>query len=275
MKFKFLKTLLRLLYRISVSLQIRSFLLSEYLRSQEVNRNFRKGFFLKILLKPQEYEDPVNLLRFLGTDEKILLIDVGANTGKWAEKIINFFKNTHIIAFEPDERSAKDYKSLFFEKEKYQLHQCALSNVKGTAEISLTEDALFSTLETYSENIESKQTNTIKKQLVNINKLDNFKINKSKFDKIFLKIDVQGHEVEVLEGAENTSKICDVVLLELSFFEEFEGKDPSFSKAVDYLQLAGLYPIHFQSYGTNLSPYAWERDVIFVKKYLLKEIWEW
>ena len=275
MKIKLLKVLFRYLYRISISLQIRSFLLSEYLRSQEGNREFRKGFFMKILLKPQEYEDPINLLRFLKTDEKILLIDVGANTGKWAEKIIYFFKNTHIMAFEPDKRSAKYYESLFSEKGKCQLYECGLSNTKGTAEMTLTKDTLFSTLESYSENIKSEKMDAIKKQSININKLDNFKINEQNFDKVFLKIDVQGHEIEVLEGAKNTLKKCDVVLLELSFFEEFEGKTPSFSKAVGYLQLADLYPVHFQNYGTNLSPYAWERDVIFVKKDLLKEIWGW
>jgi hypothetical protein len=39
------------------------------------------------------------------------------------------------------------------------------------------------------------------------------------------------------------------------------------------LSECGLYPIVFQDYGRVVSNYAFERDVLFVKRELLSKIW--
>jgi len=66
-----------------------------------------------------------------------------------------------------------------------------------------------------------------------------------------------------------------LALCELSFTTEYQDLDPSFSLATKLFHDSGLFPIIFQDYGRTLSPYSWERDVIFVKKELLNNIWGW
>ena len=90
-----------------------------------------------------------------------------------------------------------------------------------------------------------------------------------------LKVDVQGHEVEVLKGATKSLDHIDVVLLECSFAEEYKNTLPSFAHASSLLLDHGLYPVIFRDYWRRLSPYAWERDVIFVKRRLIDALWGW
>ena len=66
---------------------------------------------------------------------------------------------------------------------------------------------------------------------------------------------------------------ADAVLLECTFADEYEGKEPSFSPCCSLLRECGLYPIVFQDYGRALSNYAFERDVLFVKRELLGKIY--
>lgn len=49
-------------------------------------------------------------------------------------------------------------------------------------------------------------------------------------------------------------------------------KKPSFSAVTCRLEEAGLYPIIFQDFGRTISPYAFERDVIYVKRSLPNNI---
>ena len=87
-----------------------------------------------------------------------------------------------------------------------------------------------------------------------------------------LKIDVQGLEVEVLKGATNSLKIFDLIIIECSFVKEYLDTEPSFSDIVVLLKKNDFYPIIFQDYDKSIASYSFERDVIFVKKYLLDKI---
>ena len=89
---------------------------------------------------------------------------------------------------------------------------------------------------------------------------------------VIVKIDVQGHEVPVVEGSRDWFRDVDAVLCEVSFCEEYDGLAPSFVRVAAALACQDLYPIGFQSYGQTASNYAFERDVLFVKKSRLDRI---
>jgi hypothetical protein len=90
---------------------------------------------------------------------------------------------------------------------------------------------------------------------------------------LILKVDVQGHELEVLRGAKNILMAFDIVYLECSFVEHPGSRTaPTFAAACEELLAFGLNPVLFRDFGRKTGPYASERDVIFVKSELTTRI---
>ena len=110
----------------------------------------------------------------------------------------------------------------------------------------------------------------ILKKKIKIETLDNFSIDH--WCQNVLKIDTQGFEIEVLRGGGKTLKLFDVIIIECSFANEYLNTQPPFVEVFQLLKKRNFYPIIFQDYGRSISSYAFERDVIFVKKYLLTKI---
>ena len=249
-------------------------LLSEFYSLKNKSFRYPNFIFFKIFFAPQLYEDRVNLMRFISSDESTLLIDVGGNTGYWSWDFIKFYPKTTIIAFEPFEKVSKIYKERYKNsKINVEVNNVGLSSKKEILNFYLSEDTTFSSFQKYSKKHRNKLNHIVGNIKLTCDKLDNYKIPPAKYKKIFLKIDVQGHEVNVLKGAIETLKIVDIVLIETSFAHEYENQNPSFSEVSSILRLADLYPIVFQSFSKRLSFVAWQRDVIFVKSKYLNKIW--
>jgi hypothetical protein len=80
-----------------------------------------------------------------------------------------------------------------------------------------------------------------------------------------LKVDVQGTELDVLEGATQTMKLTELVLLEVSFFEFLKGS-PQFYDVVAYMKQKGfvVYDI-YAGHPRPLDGALGQCDLAFVK----------
>ena len=235
-------------------------------------RRFPSHTNRSIWKEPSEIADYIDLNVFFNQDEKITLIDVGGNVGKFTKGFIKHFPNTEAHIFEP---VSSTFSVLESEVGNYaKCYQIALSNSTSNTKIWVDSDHTLNSLEEYTDTTNLLYSKEYKNsEVIEIAKLDDFDI--SLEDKVMLKIDVQGHEVEMLQGATSALKKVDVVLAELTFAPEYTNKSPSFSASCRILEEAGLYPIIFQSYGgRHLSNYGFERDVIFVRDNLLEHIWK-
>lgn len=116
-------------------------------------------------------------------------LDCGANIGEVYFAINEIQKSIDYIAFEPDKeafnflaKNCENYNNVI-------LNNFALSNLDGTAELFIDSDGANSSLFDFGTN---------KKTVVNTKRLDSLNFEK----KIkFLKIDAEGFEPEVLQGA--------------------------------------------------------------------------
>lgn len=116
-------------------------------------------------------------------------VDVGANLGIWSISMSSIFKN--IIAFEPSPRNRECLEENL--KNRGEIRPFAVSNVEGVAYFS---DAVKNCGDSKLVNPEAS---TKRKQYqVDLVKLDNQNIT----DCSLIKIDVQGHELQVVQGAE-------------------------------------------------------------------------
>jgi len=135
---------------------------------------------------PPQYQDDTRAAAYQFVTDFSLAVDVGANVGLWAKHLVEKFDK--VIAFEPLE----------------QVYSCLELNVEGLP-VEIHKYALGSentkvTMEYDSENTGSSFVSEVGVGDIDIKRLDDIDI--PKFG--LLKIDCEGHELEVIKGAEQT-----------------------------------------------------------------------
>jgi FkbM family methyltransferase len=171
-------------------------------------------------------------LKFFEFRNDIKIIDIGANIGVSTVFFLNVFKKSQIVAFEPNLKLKNNLQKIKFQFRNFKFYNTALGRKK---ESLFFYKPIYKNLENHYlssfdiKNIKMKIIEDFgKKNLkkfkflqkkISINKLDNFKL---KAD--FIKIDVEGFESKVIEGALKTIRDCTPVILieinsEIIFFE--------------------------------------------------------
>jgi FkbM family methyltransferase len=127
-------------------------------------------------------------------------IDIGANNGLYTYKLSQICD--YVEAFEPQPVCADiiaAYKRYFHRN--ITVHECALSNFNGTASlhIPVLQGRLRRTLATGIASL-NEQDKVCDNLSVPVRKLDDYQFS----EVVFIKIDVEGHEKQVLNGAKET-----------------------------------------------------------------------
>ena len=165
------------------------------------NINLKEGIDLGIFLGISNEVSTTNIKRLINAEEKKIIIDIGANIGSVSLPLANMFKNSKIVSIEP---TIYAYTKL---KKNVNLNPSLKSRIK--LENSFISNTNKSVKEVHSSwNFSDKD----KKHKVHLGilKKTSFKTKKldricSKFKKVdFIKIDVDGHELDVLKSGKKT-----------------------------------------------------------------------
>ncbi len=265
--------MLRTLHHYAHAVETRLFLLYELSLLRRDGIRLEKDYYRKILKNPSNAEDWIHFVRFLQPSDDVLLLDLGANVGKFTADFLSIYRKGRAVLFEPVQSTFDGLTRRFVNDDRVQTHHCAISDFDGVAQINVEEESSLSSIATFTEEANRHfLTKTPKTEETPCRTLDSFDFPRTA-SKVFVKIDVQGLEIEVIRGGMKTLKMADMVMLECSFAEEWANKEPSFSPCCAMLRECGLYPVIFQDFGRALSNYAFERDVIFVRRELLENIW--
>ena len=227
------------------------------------------------LSKPSRYDDFINMLCFLDNRNPVNLIDVGANIGEFTQDFLLFFpKAIEAICFEPLSQLASDI-ARNTNDERVKIVSAALGSSKQKAVLKfpygITSQASFHSY-TAEANAFYGVTDRLSEE-VDVMTLDEICATFSASHPFILKIDTQGHEIDVLRGGKDTIRRASIAIVECSFAPEYDTPPPSFSEVCKLLYEADLHPVVFQGYNKHISTYAFERDVIFVKSNLLGKIY--
>ncbi|GEM_PF-1281198 len=188
---------------------------------------------------------------FARLDEKLLLLDVGAYHGDFSKPFLQKEQFAGAFLFEPNPQNAKILQEQICDIPNTALERLALSNENGTAEFYCDEETATGSLLPYAYPPKGK----LRRYHVKKARLDDYLNDRGILDQIgLLKIDTQGHDLDVLEGAVRTLvESAPIVVLEMLFTELYSGQAPAHEivrwMAEHGYRLAGLFDEHYSAEG--------------------------
>jgi FkbM family methyltransferase len=257
-------------------------LISECLRLSQSKRILPDKYKIEIIKNPNRFHDFINFLCFLNNNKIINLIDIGANIGNFSRDFLLFYpKCREIVCFEPLQFLNEIIEKKIAHKKNLKLTiiNKALSNKKKEQIFFYDKNNTeLSSLNQYINQYSISFANQFKpseKMNLELDLLDNCCKKFSQQNNFIVKIDAQGHELEIIQGGLKTISRASIVLLECSFAKQYKNKEHTFSRCAQLLSKIDFHPIVFQPRhaGNILSMHAIERNVIFVKKNLLQKVY--
>ncbi len=186
-----------------------------------------------------EYKHRIRLLNIHNIN---LVFDVGANIGLYSHCLRNMGYDGRIVAFEPLSNEFKALQKLAGKDSSWECLNMALGNENQESEINISQNSVSSSIlemlpSHYSVVPESKY---FRKEKIIIKTLDSiFKDYYTSSDKVFLKIDTQGYEKSVLEGAINSLPNISGLQLEMSIVPLYKD-ELLFRGMLDYIYSLGF-----------------------------------
>jgi FkbM family methyltransferase len=162
---------------------------------------------------PLGYREELNFLKSIAGSDIKVIYDVGANEGKWSEAAISAFPNATVYAFEPNPNIFMDLQQKDIFGKKVKLFQVALG--------SKTESRNFhynSSLTSIGSLVQPELMYSVNdvSSVVQVYRLDSLIRRENLPLPTFLKIDVEGWEIEVIKGLGTFLKAIKFIQFEIS-----------------------------------------------------------
>jgi FkbM family methyltransferase len=195
------------------------------------------------------------------------VIDVGANTGQFSQKILSFLPDVMIYSFEPIKSCYEELSRNLFFNGNVKLFNFALGDTDGEQTIYLNDFTPSSSL-LEMDDLHKKAfayTEKCTPEVIQVRRLDAMISEMVLQRPILLKIDVQGYEREVIRGGLETIKQVDVMIVETSFSELYKNQ-PLFHEIYGLLRAQGF--VYKGNYEQLINPNNGEilqADSLFIR----------
>jgi FkbM family methyltransferase len=214
-------------------------------------KRFVRFFGLDVIRYNEINSESAHLYKMLIANNINLIFDIGANTGQFGTFLRDSGYKGKIVSFEPLNsawntllKTSKGYSS-------WEVHpRCAIGESHGSIQINISGNSVSSSvlkmLDSHSN--AAPDSSYVGYENVPLRKLDELAedyLNKDTM--LFLKIDTQGNEWQVLNGAEKTLESVKGVMIEISLIPLYEGQR-LWRDILDRLEFLGfelwaLYPV--------------------------------
>jgi FkbM family methyltransferase len=187
-----------------------------------------KQLLTKLLLKIIPSKDEFSsFLNSIGIKENLTIIDIGAHKGQTSLYFNKQFPNSKVIAFEPSPTLFKELSANLIGKKNIKAYNFALGNENQSAFLTSGNSDLCGQIS------ETATDKSIKIEIRTLNSIyDSLKIGCIDL----MKIDVEGFEINVLEGASNllSNNLVKLVYLECDFNKD-DKQHSYFNEVFEYL----------------------------------------
>ncbi len=183
-----------------------------------------------------------NRISLLEKNKINTILDIGANIGQYGLEMRKLGYRGNIISFEPLSSVFKELEKNLKNDANWHAQNLALGDKNETTEINISNTTASSSLLDMLPNHTNAapETKYIKKEKIRVVTLDSIfsKICKPE-DKVFLKIDVQGFEENMLRGAKESIKHVSGIQIELSIVPLYSN-ELLFDVMISYLNKLGF-----------------------------------
>jgi FkbM family methyltransferase len=171
-----------------------------------------------------------------------VVLDVGANAGQYASRIREAGYGGRIVSFEPLFEAHAALEGIAATDPNWECRRLALGSEAGSAQINVAGNSWSSSLLEMGERHRrsAPESEYVATEKVPVARLDDIRDElMAADDRAWLKLDVQGFELEVLRGAEETLPQVVGLQAELSLVPLYEGA-PLWREVVDHLSERGF-----------------------------------
>jgi len=185
--------------------------------------------------------------------KKLVVLDIGANIGTYSEAILKYAPNATIFAFEPSSVARELLANRFFGNNAVKIQPLALGS--KVSKDTLWSDTAGSGLASLTKRkLEHFGIDFTQSEIVDVTTLDSW-AKATNIAPNLIKIDVEGHELDVLKGGLNTWALAEVVQFEFggcnidtkTFFQDFWYLFTEAGFAIYRISESG--PIHISEYS--------------------------
>ena len=181
------------------------------------------------------------------------ILDVGANRGQFASHAFDYGFNGVIHSFEPFPAAFGALRTAAQSRAKWQVHQIALSCTSGTASLNIGVNDQTCSLRSPLAGAADRIPDMTSAGHVDVKTttLDEF-LQTESIDpaRCFLKLDVQGSERDVLEGARGSVGRIPLLQLETAITPTYEG-EARLAEMIDYVHSIGMVVRAFRDVFAN------------------------
>jgi FkbM family methyltransferase len=190
-----------------------------------------------------ENSSQARLMKMISIHSIDLVLDVGANVGMYSRTLRMCGYQGRLLAFEPLSKAREELLQLSSNDKMWDVApQAAIGAENGEVEINVagnsSSSSILNMMNSHKQAAPHSQYVDVEK--VPLRKLDTLTEGyRDKYSNIFLKIDTQGYEHFVLEGAKKTLKRVAGIQLELSLIPLYEGQI-LYDDLVDKMKILGF-----------------------------------
>jgi FkbM family methyltransferase len=198
-----------------------------------------------------------------------VVLDVGANIGQYARELRLHGWDKKIISFEPISEAYEVLKSRAqYDKNWHIYEKCAIGKKDGITKLQISQNLVSSSILKISETHinAAPESKVIRTESVPVQTLDRCLSNCiSNADMLAIKIDVQGLELDVLNGARQILLQTKVLQVELSLAPLYNGQS-DWREVIDHIVGAG-FKLHaiFEGFVDDNTGTTLQIDALFVK----------
>lgn len=204
-----------------------------------------------------------------------LVIDVGANRGQYADFIrrrVGY--RGELLSFEPIPALARELEQRAARDAKWSVRACALGARAETRPFHMARSSPMSSLLAPSSRATSRLAdfNTVQQTLeVDVNTLDAALASFQHCRNVYLKLDVQGYERQVLDGAVASLPRIAALQAELSVVPLYEGQ-PHHLDLMAHIESLGYLPSLIPAHNPEHFPLLIDFDCHFVSRERLADL---